>query len=225
MKYTTILWDIDGTLLNFEKSEEISLRKCLEKYGVSITASQYEEYKRINKECWKNIEKDHTRRKELMAKRFADFFDLIHVKINAAEFNKIYQEALGKYYYLNDGAIEVVKTLKPLCKQYAASNGSLVAQIGKLKGTGLYDLFDDLFISEAIGYEKPDRTYFDHIQEKTGYDSSATLIIGDSLTSDMRGGLNANIDTCFYNPSKQKNTSLEVTYEIHDLHEVLKIVK
>ena len=73
MKYKTILWDIDGTLLNFEMSERISMEKCLEKHGVSMTEAQFEEYKKINKECWKMIEKDHSRRNELMVKRFVDF--------------------------------------------------------------------------------------------------------------------------------------------------------
>lgn len=225
MKYRTILWDIDGTLLNFEKSEEVALNKCLEKYGVSITEEEYRAYKDINTLCWKNIEKDHTRRNELMAKRFDDFFDLIHCDIDGVVFNKEYQEALGTYYYLNEGALEVIKTLKTTCKQYAASNGSLVAQIGKLKGTGLYDLFDDLFISENIGHEKPDQAFFNYIKEKIHYDPESTLIIGDSLTSDIKGGINAGIDTCFFNPSKQKNTSLKATYEIYDLHEVLNIIK
>ena len=201
MKYQTILWDIDGTLLNFEMSEKISMEKCLEKHGVSMTEAQFEEYKKINKECWKMIEKDHSRRNELMVKRFVDFFALLNV------------------------SIDVILTLKPHCKQYAASNGSKVAQLGKLKGTGLYDLFDDIFISEDVGYEKPDLTYFNYIKEKTHYDPDTTIIIGDSLTSDIKGGENAGIDTCYFNPEHQKNTSQAVTYEIDKLIEVLDIVK
>ena len=204
MKYKTILWDIDGTLLNFEMSERISMEKCLEKHGVSMTEAQFEEYKKINKECWKMIEKDHSRRNELMVKRFVDFFTLLNVSIDGVQFNKDYQEALGTYYCLN---------------------GSKVAQLGKLKGTGLYDLFDDIFISEDVGYEKPDITYFNYIKEKTHYDPDTTIIIGDSLTSDIKGGENAGIDTCYFNPAHQKNTSQAVTYEIDKLIEVLDIVK
>lgn len=225
MKYKTILWDIDGTLLNFEMSERISMEKCLEKHGVTMTETQFEEYKKINKECWKMIEKDHSRRNELMVKRFVDFFKLLNVSIDGVQFNKDYQEALGTYYCLNENALEVILALKPHCKQYAASNGSKVAQLGKLKGTGLYDLFDDIFISEDVGYEKPDITYFNYIKQKTHYDPDTTIIIGDSLTSDIKGGENAGIDTCYFNPGHQKNTSQAVTYEIDKLIEVLDIVK
>lgn len=225
MKYKTLLWDIDGTLLNFEKSEEMSMHRCLEKYNVSITEAQFENYKNINKECWKAIEKDHTRRKELMAKRFNDFFKQLNVEIEGDLFNEEYQKALGTYYYLNDGALEVIQTLKPLCRQYAASNGSTTAQMGKLKGTGLYDLFDGLFISEQIGYEKPDVAFFNYIQQKVNYDPTSTLIIGDSLTSDMQGGINSHIDTCYFNPYRNKNEQVHTTYEISQLKDILKIVQ
>lgn len=82
MKYKTILWDIDGTLLNFEMSERISMEKCLEKHGVTITEAQFEKYKLINKVCWKMIEKDHSKRNELMVKRFEEFFQLLNVSID-----------------------------------------------------------------------------------------------------------------------------------------------
>ena len=88
MKYKTILWDIDGTLLNFEMSERISMEKCLEKHDVSMTEAQFEEYKKINKECWKMIEKDHSRRNELMVKRFVDFFTLLNVSIDGVQLTR-----------------------------------------------------------------------------------------------------------------------------------------
>ena len=171
------------------------------------------------------IEKDHSRRNELMVKRFVDFLYYLMFLLMVFSLIRIIEEALGTYYCLNEFALEVILALKPHCKQYATSNGSKVAQLGKLKGTGLYDLFDDIFISEDVGHEKPDITYFNYIKEKTHYDPDTTIIIGDSLTSDIKGGENAGIDTCYFNPGHQKNTSQAVTYEIDKLIKVLDVVK
>lgn len=134
MKYQTILWDIDGTLLNFEMSEKISMEKCLEKHGVSMTEAQFEEYKKINKECWKMIEKDHSRRNELMVKRFVDFFALLNVSIDGVQFNKDYQEALGTYYCLNEFALDVILALKPHCKQYGSIKRLKSRSVRQIKG-------------------------------------------------------------------------------------------
>ncbi len=97
-----------------------------------------------------------------------------------------------------------------------------MAQKRKLENSGLDVLFDGIFISDQIGYEKPDIRFFDHIWKQTGvYEKDDVLIVGDSLTSDMQGGNNAGIRCCWYNPEdKENNTNVKIDYLIHDLNEV-----
>ena len=159
--------------------------------------------------------------------RFKQFFETEGIITDCAEsFNKEYQLRLGDTICFCDDGYELVKELKSKVKQYAVTNGTKVAQDKKLSKSGLIELFDDVFISEDIGVEKPDVKFFEHVWECIGaYESDEVIIIGDSLTSDMQGGNNARILCCWYNPKGLQNTNgVKLDYEIHNLQEVLKIL-
>ena len=120
-----------------------------------------------------------------------------------------------------------MKALKSKYRQYATTNGSKEAQDKKLSKSHLIDIFDDVFISEVVGYDKPSLEYFDYIFSKIGhYQKEEMILIGDSLTSDMLGAINSNITSCWYNPKHLENKlGLKVDYEIDDLNEIIDILE
>lgn len=223
-----VLWDVDGTLLNFHLAEENAIRACFDEYGLGdLSEEGLNDYRKINNKYWKALEKGKIRRIEVLEGRFREFFQKYGYDTSiVSDFNISFQENLGKTYVFNNKAYETVNKLGEKYKQYAATNGSSIAQEGKLKGAGLESIFEDVFISERIGYEKPSKKFFDYIFNTIGSrDTSEYLIIGDSLTSDIRGGRNAGIKTVWFNPDKEeKDKDIDFDYEVNNLEEVLDIL-
>lgn len=145
----------------------------------------------------------------------------------APAFNEAYQQALGDTIVYCDDSYQIIDSLRGKVKQYVVSNGTIVAQEKKLRLSGLGALMDGIFLSEELGVEKPNKAFFDKIFEEIGdIDRDAMLIVGDSLTSDIRGGNNAGIRTCWYNPGHEVPIEgVHVDYEIADLHEVYDLLK
>ena len=227
-KIKYILWDIDGTLVNFDLAEKSALRATFEKYNIGeCTDDKIKVYKEINEKYWKKLEKGEISKKEVLEGRFEEFFSLYNIdKYIVPEFNIDYLKAIGDYAYFNTNAEKVVNDLKGKYKQYAATNGAVIAQNKKLSKLGLDKILDGIFISEQIGYNKPSKDFFEAIFENVGSNNpDEYIIIGDSLTSDMLGGKNAGIKTCWYNPNYNKNNiEIKLDYEIHDLEEILNII-
>ena len=144
----------------------------------------------------------------------------------AEAFNERYQLCLGDTIVFRDDSYEIVKSLRGKVKQYVVSNGTVVAQEKKLRLSGLGELMDGIFLSEALGVEKPNVEFFERMFETIGpVEKDQVLIVGDSLTSDIRGGNNAGIQTCWYNPDhKERYTDVKIDYEIADLHEIYDII-
>ena len=224
-----ILWDIDGTLLDFETAEKQAIRKCFEIFGLGeCTDEMIARYSVINRGYWERLERKEISKPEVLVGRFQEFFAKEGIETDCAEkFNSEYQLRLGDTICFCDDGYELVKGLKTKVKQYAVTNGTKVAQVKKLNKSGLVDLFDDVFISEDIGVEKPDIKFFNHVWNVIGqYSSDEVLIVGDSLTSDMQGGNNAGILCCWYNPKGLENTNgVKLDYEVQSLQEVLKILE
>ncbi|MEA5050264.1 MAG: YjjG family noncanonical pyrimidine nucleotidase [Oscillospiraceae bacterium] len=223
MKFDTILWDVDGTLLNFEAAEEKSLRDGLRACGIGIDDAQMALYKQINRLRWERLERGEIDRQTVYISRFTDFFGRIGARgIDPERFNEDFQRALGENYVWENGARDVCEALHGRCRMYAVTNGSAVAQHRKLEGSGLIGYLDDVFISEEMGAEKPDPRYFALCTARIpAFDPRKSLIVGDSLTSDIRGGNNAGIAACWYNPKRSvNNAGVRVDYEIGSLSEV-----
>lgn len=144
----------------------------------------------------------------------------------AEAFNDRYQLCLGDTIVFRDDSYEIVKSLQGKVKQYVVSNGTVVAQEKKLRLSGLGELMDGIFLSEALGVEKPNVEFFERMFETIGpVEKDQVLIVGDSLTSDIRGGNNAGIKTCWYNPDhKERYADVKIDYEIADLHEIYDII-
>lgn len=227
-KIKVVLWDIDGTLLNFKAAEKVAIRKCFEICEMGeCTDEMIERYSEINHKYWKRLELGEMTKPEILVGRFREFFEVEGLDVSKAEaFNDAYQVRLGDTICFEDHALDVIVELKGKVAQYAVTNGTKVAQTRKLANSGLDLLLDDVFISDVIGVEKPMQGFFEAVWAKIGtYEKDEVIIVGDSLTSDMQGGVNQGIITCWYNPNELENTAnLSLDYEIKDLKEVLEIL-
>lgn len=223
-RYNVILWDIDGTLLDFLAAEKAAMRACFEKFHMGeCTDEMIARYSAINKKYWEALERGEITKQQVLIGRYEEFFTLEGLDTSIAQaFNEEYQIRLGDTCVFFDNGYDLVKQLKHVVKQYAVTNGTSRAQSRKLKKSGLGELFDGVFISDRIGHEKPTIEFFEKVfEELADVDKKDMLIVGDSLTSDIRGGNNAGIATCWYNPfGKENNQDVQVDYEISNLWEV-----
>ncbi len=226
--YKYLLWDIDGTVLDFLASEAYAIRVLFEKYNIGECSDEMlKVYSEMNAKYWRKLERGELTKQEILVMRFRDFFEMTGADVTLAEaFNKDYQVALGDHIEFVDKAKEMLLSQKGKYILVAVTNGTKIAQDKKLRLSGLDKVFDAIFISEDVGAEKPSKEYFEYVFEKVGIrDKKEALIIGDSITSDILGGFNAGIDTCWFNPSHKSNTlDIPVTYEIDNLGKLSEIL-
>ena len=227
-KYRYLLWDIDGTILNFELAERAAIRSLFERFKLGDCSDEMlMYYSQINKRYWQLMESGKIKKDKMLVERFIEFFSYKGINADiAAEFNREYQIALCDTIVFNDDAIDIIKHQKKTCKIIIVTNGTEVVQEKKLERSGLNDIVDNVFISELVGFEKPNIKFFEKVILEVGIkDLKEALIIGDSLTSDIQGGHNIGIDTCWYNPKNEENTTLlSPTYTIRNLHELENII-
>lgn len=228
-----LLWDIDGTILDFHEAQKHAIRACFEEQGLGIcTDEMLAVYDGINKRAWQRLERREITKEQTLLGRFYEFFGQYGIPTECIpQFNASYQVRLGDYPVFTPGALETVKALKEAgIPQFAVTNGTVVAQERKLARTGLDQIFDGIFISDRIGAEKPSAQFFAPVLEAAerqvpGIRKDEILIIGDSLTSDMQGGLNAGIRTCWYRSAEAAaKEHAPFDYEIASLPEVLDLI-
>jgi len=227
--YKYLLWDIDGTILDFLASEAYAIRTLFKKYKIGECSDEMlKMYSQINAKYWQKLERNELTKAEILIGRFRDFFKIIGADVSLAEkFNDDYQITLGDHIEFVNNAKEVLLSQKGKHTLVAVTNGTKVAQEKKLCLSGLDEIFDAIFISENVGAEKPNKEYFDYVFEKLGITNKhEVLIIGDSLTSDIKGGFLAGIDTCWFNPGHKINKSdIPITYEIDKLFKINEILE
>ena len=219
-----VLWDVDGTLLDFLAAERAAIRRCFEIFRLGeCTDAMLEDYSAINVRWWERLERGEYTKPEILVGRFREFFAKYGLDLSAAEpFNEEYQVRLGDTIVFFPGALETLHALKGRVLQCAVTNGTKTAQRRKLSLSGMDKIFDRVFISDDLGVEKPSAAFFEKVFAGIGpIPPREVLIVGDSLTSDIRGGLNAGIRTCWYNPWDRENTDrLPIDYMIASLSEV-----
>lgn len=224
-----ILWDVDGTLLDFGAAEKVAIRQCFVSHDIGeCTDEMLGRYIVINRKYWEALERGELTKPEVLVGRFREFFQTEGLPVEKAEsFNEEYQVRLGDTVVFCDNAFDLIQKYKGQIKQYAVTNGTKVAQDRKLKNSKLDTLFDGIFISDVLGVEKPNKEFFDKVFESIGtYEMDEVMIVGDSLTSDIKGGNNAGILTCWYNPKKLAPTpNINVDVEISNLWEIEQILQ
>lgn len=230
-RYEYLLWDVDGTLLDFEYSMRVSLYKSLKKIGVLATDELIDRYSQINDGWWKRLERGEVTKAQLLPGRFTDLFEEYGIECtDLSAYLADFQENLGCEYQLMENALEVCRKLKDRgYHQFVVTNGVTKTQENKLKLSGLADTMEELFISEKLGAPKPHKEFFDACFERIAqiypdFDKSKAIIIGDSLSSDIQGGVNAGIDTCFFSPDNGDTKEMMVTYKISTLEEIFEVV-
>lgn len=224
----TVLWDIDGTLMNFKKSESAALKKALGDAGYCVSDEEVSLYSEINASCWRRYEKGELDYNGIFTCRFKEFFEKINRTFNAEAINDVYRKCLGEIYFLEEGATDVMEKIRALgIRQYIVTNGYAETQMKKATSSGLLDIADGIFISGIIGSPKPEKRFFDVCFEEIGnVNKEKTVIIGDSLTSDIKGGINAGILTCLYDPEQAAEIAdVKPDYQITSLYEALEIVQ
>ncbi len=223
-----LLWDVDGTLLNFREAEKIGIRRGFARLNLGeCTDEMLADYSAINRRHWEKLERGELTKPQVLEGRFLEFFTKYGIRIDCiAEFNRGYQIDLGETICFQDGAQDVLRELSPIVRQYAVTNGTKIAQAKKLEKSGLNEILDGAFISEDIGAEKPSVAFFEAVWKTIGrFAPDEVMIIGDSLTSDMRGGSNAGICTCWYCPTDAPMPDgIRIDYKIQSLRQVPAIV-
>ena len=219
-----VLWDVDGTLLDFSAAERAAIRSLFSEFGLGeCTDSMLERYSAVNAGFWQRLERGELTKPQILTGRFEEFFREYGIDTGIVkEFNDRYQLKLGDTIVFRDDSPDIVRSLKGRVKQYAVSNGTIAAQTKKLDRSGLGALMDGVFLSEELGAEKPSRVFFEKVfAEIRPGAPSEVLIVGDSLTSDILGGMNAGIRTCWYDPvGEPVPGGYRPDYVIADLHEV-----
>ncbi len=227
MKYDILLWDIDDTLLDFPYSEQYAIRHCFSQMGYPVTDFWVKRYGEINLSYWKRLEKGEVSKGELLRGRFADLFGEMGLQGGDPDgFQKLYERALGSVFKFRDEADRLCTKLKKYCRQYLVTNGVEVTQKSKWEISGLNRIMDGIFISEPVGFVKPRKEFFDVCFSRIpDFSKERALLIGDSLSSDIKGANNAGIVSCWYNPEgKAPEDEARPDYEIRNLWEVEQII-
>ena len=227
MRYDTILIDADETLFDFEKAERNALCEALFAAGITPTEALICAYSEINQATWKRLERGEITKEALRTERFDVFCKKFGFDADVFTLSEDYLAKLAEQSFLFEGAEEVCKALKAgFCRLYIVTNGIASVQHGRMMRSPIRSLVQDVFISEEMGAEKPSRVFFDEVARRiVGFEPERTLVVGDSLTSDMAGGINAGLDTCWYNPKgKEKPADMPITYVIESLSELVPLV-
>lgn len=225
-KYSILLFDADGTIMDFHRSEFEAVRESLDAFGLPSTDNVIETYSEINCGYWRMLERGEIEKEKLYAARWQSLIDHYSFNCDAQALSDKYIENLAFKSYMIDGALEMCQRLSKKYKMYIVTNGQKYIQQNRLFPSPLFKYFDGCFISEDIGFEKPSIKFFEHVaREIPEFDASRAIVIGDSLTSDMQGGINAGIDTCWYNPNgKPTPESMNLTYVVRDFTEIENIL-
>ena len=226
-KYYCILFDADNTLLNFDAAENKALTETLVNYGIEPDAETVQTYRTINEELWRQLEKGQIRREKLFGERFSRFLKAINAAGDGVEMNRCYLEQLSTHPDLmSPEVLDVLRELSEVATLAIVSNGAQKVQTRRLEESGVMNFMEDVFISEKMGCEKPNARIFDAALRALGVENREhVLMVGDSLSSDIQGGSNAGLDTCWYNPNHTENPGKVIpTYEIASLEELYPLV-
>lgn len=215
--------DLDDTILDFQKAESVAIRRAISEAGVEPTDEICALYSRINKRHWEMLERGELTREEVLVNRFGALFEQLGHSADKIAVARNYERLLGIGHWYLPGAEETVKgVLFGKYRMFLASNGTASVQHGRMTSADLYPYFEEAFVSQEIGFNKPSKAYFEACFARIdGFDREKCLMVGDSLTSDILGGINAGIKTCWVNPHGETAPEhIRPDYEIKSLAEL-----
>ena len=213
--------DLDDTILDFKKAERVAIGKTIRNFGVEPTEEILTLYHKINKWHWEQLELGTMTRAEILVNRFAVLFRELGKEVDAPACAKVYEKNLATGHWFLPGAEEAVDALSKKYRLFLASNGTASVQKGRMTSANLYRFFETVFVSQEIGHNKPSKAYFDAcFAAIPGFDPEKAIVVGDSLSSDIQGGINAGIKTVWVNPDHKSSGDIKPDYEIEALYQL-----
>lgn len=223
--YRYILFDADNTLFDFDKAQRLSFNEVLNHYGYQYSDQIFNQYETINQNLWHQFELGLIEKRVVQERRFLDFFSILGIKVDGAYADSVYQENLSKQSWLMPNAEKICKDLSQHATLVIVTNGVGKTQRLRIANSKIAKLISFIIVSEDVGYSKPNINFFIETFKVVGCrKTDSILIVGDSIESDIQGGINVGIDTCWYNPSgKQTPIDLSINYIISNLNQLSKI--
>ena len=224
-KYEFLLFDADNTLLDFDANESVSIRVTLQAFGIEPNDQMVALYSGINRKYWKMYDEGILTQAQVLLKRFEELFDVLGMDCDAREAEGHYRAQLGRGCQVIPGAAELLELLEGKYRLILVTNGVVQTQYPRMRNSGLDKYFEKMFVSEEVGFHKPEKGFFDHVfSHVEGFNREKALIIGDSLSSDIRGGQNAGIDTCHFDRHRTGSGDARPTFTVHDFDELKKLL-
>ena len=223
--YKALFFDVDDTLLNFKLCSRAALSNSFESLNIQYDHSFFDLFYKIDHELWSRQKQGLLSVQDVINSRFKEMFSLLKISVDSNKFKNVFHEKLSAEFILESDALEIIRYFSSKYKLYVASNGFLAMQQSRLRSAGLLSYFTELFVSDDIGYEKPDSRFFDECLNRSKLKNNDILFIGDSLDADMLGAYNSSIDTCWYNPGNKINDrDFKIDYIINDLLQLKEIM-
>lgn len=222
-----VFLDLDDTILDFHAAEHVALSATLTEMGVEPTPAVLKRYGEINRGCWQKLERLELTRTEVLHERFRMLYEELGACIDPVKTQATYEYRLSLEHPFMEGGAELLDALYGKYRLYLASNGTAAVQDRRIADTGIAKYFDAIFISQRVGHDKPSREFFDAcFASDKDLSPSQSVIVGDSLTSDIQGGLNYGMLTCYFNPHGRENlTGIKPDYEIRSLGELPELLR
>ena len=219
-----ILLDIDDTILDWDLCSHYAIKMAAEELNISLPDSIYSVYDRINPTLWQEHEKGLLPMDELFKKRFNTIFKEVNVSFDGEVFEKYFRKYILDSHIFVEGAYSLLEYLYSKYDVYAASNSTLYQQQRRIARAGILDYFTDIFVSEEIGYHKPKGEFYDGCLKRMHASKDEIIVIGDSLSSDIKGAYNYGLKSIWFNKKKIKDDSKMYDYMVYDLAEIKKIL-
>ena len=214
--------DLDDTILDFHKAEHIAISKTFRSFGIEPTEAVLARYSQINKECWHKLELGQWTREQVLVRRFEILFSEHNILCDGTQIARAYEKNLAIGHYFLPGAEEAVDALSKKYRLFLASNGTASVQQGRMTSANLYRFFEKVFVSQELGANKPSKVFFERATAQIpDYDPQKAMMVGDSLSSDILGGINAGMKTCWVNPKHlPADPVITADYEIEALSQL-----
>lgn len=220
--FKILFLDLDDTILDFHKAERIAIAKTIREFGVEPTEDVLTLYHHINKRHWEMLERGELNRDQVKVRRFGALFQELGLNVDAPACALAYENSLSIGHYFLPGAEKAVESLRKKYRLFLASNGTAKVQAGRMTSANLYRFFEKVFVSEQMGCNKPSAAFFEAcFAQIPDFDKASAMMVGDSLTSDMKGANNAGIAACWVNPNgAPRPADIHIDFEIKALSEL-----